>query len=466
MICSSVIAIRNKKSKGFTLFTALVGFIVIAIGLLVIQHMNNSEENYTQIIVGMKNQSEMEAIKDTLRLEGFNIFNFLFRLKFYTYLNDATGLTGQAIPIDYKSYRVNGIDDYKLKFENDIFFRMGNPEECSGDSLCLDDLRGNNAFATFLSTSIANQLYDFSGTVRGTYTFKVYDPVSHQERLDASLADTDLFALTYNTSNRTLEMTGAIGTVLVDTKLQRPLLTVMNCEARGDCEEGTFYVNADFSQIPDSKYFQIPRMFLFNKEFSAIDDAIIPKSYLMFYVPFRIFGAIDFAYGAIGDNAEDFSGIDETYGTVKTGTTVITNGSLSSIGSCDGSTSDLGLTTYSPEDNSALYTICAGIENEATSNDFSITYCELETVPYTTNTYTIADDHCGANGYSIVNQKISEYYLDIKVKDNSQLHRFGTTNLTYPLRFLVKIIDDPLPESVCKEISQNGPGNWQVGNDC
>jgi competence protein ComGF len=76
----------GKNAKGFTLFTALVGFIVIAIGLLVIQHMNNSEANYNQIIIGMQSQSEMEAIKDFLRLEAFNVFNILLRAKYINIL--------------------------------------------------------------------------------------------------------------------------------------------------------------------------------------------------------------------------------------------------------------------------------------------------------------------------------------------------------------------------------------------
>src|SRR3989344_799498 len=65
--------------KGFTLFTALVAFILIVLAMLLVQSMISTERTTSDIISDISEQQEMQAIADLARADALQVFNFGIR---------------------------------------------------------------------------------------------------------------------------------------------------------------------------------------------------------------------------------------------------------------------------------------------------------------------------------------------------------------------------------------------------
>ena len=146
--------------KAFTLFTALVSFIIIGIGVVVMQHVSNSEQNYAQVITALQNQQEMDAAKDLIRIDSLQVFSLLYRAKFYEYFsNDGNDLLNSDTlkvyhPVDDIGASTEFIQDwdtFQKAYSNELFFGKNN------------DGTPGNKFAVYIANKMLGLLYDYSG---------------------------------------------------------------------------------------------------------------------------------------------------------------------------------------------------------------------------------------------------------------------------------------------------------------
>ncbi len=67
------------KSRGFTLFTALLSIVLISLTWLLMSSMTNSEKSTTSTIDDIKQHDEMQSIIDLQRADAMQVFNFNLR---------------------------------------------------------------------------------------------------------------------------------------------------------------------------------------------------------------------------------------------------------------------------------------------------------------------------------------------------------------------------------------------------
>lgn len=73
--------------KGFTLFTALVSFVLILLSAMLVQTMIKAERDRTEVISNIQEQAEMQAMADLTRAEALQTFNYIIRKEIETYFN-------------------------------------------------------------------------------------------------------------------------------------------------------------------------------------------------------------------------------------------------------------------------------------------------------------------------------------------------------------------------------------------
>jgi len=83
--------------KGFTLFTAIISFILISLSILLIQNMVNTESNTVSIISDIQEQDEMRALADLARADAVQVFNLNLRRQIEYYLT----FSNNALDINY-----------------------------------------------------------------------------------------------------------------------------------------------------------------------------------------------------------------------------------------------------------------------------------------------------------------------------------------------------------------------------
>jgi hypothetical protein len=278
------------SKKGFTLFTALVSFILLGITVMVIQHVSNSEDNYTQILLALQTQDEINSLKDTLRQDGFHTFNLLLRKQIHAYFNvnlnienlDAESIEAlseqQDIPWAKASIldSTAEIEDLIEEFEVDRFFGKCDPKEKE----C-----GANPFASYLSQSMLSLLQNYSGSYKSKYSFKMFDPMAASRNVfDVQNPENIRMEGIYSGTKEGFEVT---------RKSEKDkFINYINCNNQS-CDNGSFYINIDFHKIEPQNYLNMPRILVYRQsDYSAIDDVILPRAKLSLYVPMRIFGAM------------------------------------------------------------------------------------------------------------------------------------------------------------------------------
>lgn len=269
------------KIKGFTLFTALVGFIIIGIGVLVIQHMSNSEQNYQSLLNSLLTQQEMDSSIHIIKLDAISAFDLIYRCKFYDFYKDK-GQTGIQIITDS-----TGWENYKARYIDETFGVDITAEEVSDNS---------NKVSGFVTSKLLSLLVGYKGSYKGgTYSFTIYD-YYYQSISGRPIDLSDL--------SNTASLTGTqLANSINQSTANQNFLNILDCK-NDSCERGSFYTNFDFTKIPYSLYLNLPRILIINNlDKSQIDDAILPYSKLSLYVPMRLFGAFKLAY----DTIEEFS---------------------------------------------------------------------------------------------------------------------------------------------------------------
>ena len=78
------------NSKAFTLFTALVSFVLIALGFVLVQSMIEAERSSAQTIETIDEQTEMQNIADLARADALQVFNIGVRYQFELWITSPT----------------------------------------------------------------------------------------------------------------------------------------------------------------------------------------------------------------------------------------------------------------------------------------------------------------------------------------------------------------------------------------
>ncbi len=232
-------------SKGFNLFTALVSFLLIALSVLLINGMIQSERSASTRISQEQRMAELQAVADISRSDAIQVFNYSLRKTIEDWMTDKN--TG-GITLDFMQDRE--WDDIKRKFAEAKF---GGTE-------------GGRQFAEFTSASL--QAIFFGEGSFGSYSISIEGEETFEEMLyeltKKSVEDDDFFEV-------------------IDCPTGNPK----------NCDKGTFYVNLKVAKLSQEEYEKLPRIRVINKSTGdEIKEIILPRANFRIYVPLRVFKAI------------------------------------------------------------------------------------------------------------------------------------------------------------------------------
>lgn len=254
------------STRGFTLFTALVGFVLIVLGFLLANSMLHSEDNLQQTIASIDEQSEMQSLSDLMQADAFQYLNWYFRVILENYLTDTT-----------YSYELNYVAGNNLQQFIDDF---------AGGTL------KSTGFAEFLTRGLTNS---FVGSGRTFKNYRVCLISCNQDEQEAWLS------IHTNKLRETLKR-------LIDEEIkQKKLIEPIGCPDcdDGHCVNGSFYVNLDLTLryvdgpmagqyvITDADLEDFPQISIESLASGrVIRQPILPRNYFRIFVPNRFMKAI------------------------------------------------------------------------------------------------------------------------------------------------------------------------------
>ncbi|MBN2127072.1 MAG: hypothetical protein JW703_01610, partial [Candidatus Diapherotrites archaeon] len=258
------IKLIKMNSKGFTLFTALVSFILIVLAVLVTQSMLGVESNAITVMSDLEEQSELQAIVDLARADALQTFNYDIRYALESYFQ----AEANNYPLDETE---KTLEDIKKGFINQFFVGT----------------TGNNdvtAFANRLASALENTL--------------------------ANINDPRGYTITLKTSPRQ-ETTDTMVKAMQKSQTNDKFMEIITCgEDEGipfDKCDGSFYINLDFASISNEDYEKLPALEIrSNSTGRTIRQPIIPRGNMRIYVPIRIFKVFEagrlIEFGENGNN--------------------------------------------------------------------------------------------------------------------------------------------------------------------
>lgn len=390
------------KNKGFTLFTALVGFVIIGIGVLVMQHMTNSEQNYQNLLSALLTQQEMDSSINIIKLDALVSFDIIYRTKFFDYYN-TNQQVGLYVP-DADSW-----EDYKDNYIKDVF----------GVDPNLDMNQQENKAAGFVSNKLINILSEYKGDYKGkTYYFRVYDYSIQEQKKQDLLGDTSLSL-----------SAGPLGRSINESLKSNEFISLLDCDS-GNCSRGSFYTNFDFLNIPYSNYLYLPRILIIKTlDNTMIDDSILPYSKFSIYLPMRVFGGLNLAYNTLTSFSDDKLKNLE-YGHLGN----INCESITDFSSLEAIS--INITTFEDElDNLNLSSYTNKIVN-----DFNIEISKIESNrKYISEIYFF--DVAGQSLTTLVKYKVSSVNITFDIWDNNLFENVGRIPMFYKFYGSKKVND-------------------------
>ncbi|MCR4334959.1 MAG: hypothetical protein NUV57_00290 [archaeon] len=247
------------KEKGFTLFTALIAFILIVLSLLLVQSMISTERNTSDIISAISGQEEIQAIADLARADALQVFNYGIRYSVEDFSirddNPPSGIPDEV----YVTFLDEEIlwDDLKKEFVAD---RFGVGED------------GKNKFALRAARHL-NFILEKTPDARGFII---------------DLEQTDRIAMETTLQKGFNEQVKG-GNI-------ENFFEVIGCDSGtfSDCI-GTFYITMDLSPdiMDDLEYEKFPLVKVQNVQSGkTLKEAILPRGRFRIYVPLRLFKAL------------------------------------------------------------------------------------------------------------------------------------------------------------------------------
>lgn len=242
------------REKGFTLFTALISFILIVLSLLLVQSMISTEASVSEIVNDISEQQEMQAIADLTRADALQGFNFGIRYTIEQFSTERSYILFEDSATSWNAIKEDFVKD-----------RFG-VYDC--DPVDPTDTCGNK-----FASRAAQHLIFIIETTTDARGFNIglenADKGTMEEILD-----------------KTMDAQAGKG----------EFFEVVNCE-NGEFHGclGTFYVTLDLS--PESMsvedYEKFPLVTVVNAATQrALKEPILPRGTFRIYVPIRLFKAL------------------------------------------------------------------------------------------------------------------------------------------------------------------------------
>lgn len=238
------------NQRGFTLFTALLSFILILLAGLLVNTMINAERTSNEVILEVEAQSRMQSLADLTRADALQVVNYGIRNAIEEYSQNQ----GNAYPYSSQTLSWQSVQD---DFSN-FFFGQGN--------------------GSILAGRIAANLYVIVQ--------------SNPRKIGGYTITTK--------GGQEPEIRQAIQNVLSQTNSgAQNFLQVVSCDettSPKDCV-GTFYVNLDFSLLSDADFEKLPAIHVYDEATGReLVEPVIPRGKFRIYVPLRLFKALKYAH--------------------------------------------------------------------------------------------------------------------------------------------------------------------------
>lgn len=265
-------SLAHKRAKGFTLFTALVGVLLVVLGVMLAQSMSSTERSTTEIIAENRLDQEMIDAATLAQADSLQEFNFGLRSAMEKYFSHAYSQRGYENYYELESAKWDApFEDIVSDFEGQHFgSRLNNIAEFTAEELT-QTLQGAKNTPDFLVRIPQFSQGDFTQTLKLAF-------VPDQE------------------TGNIIEPIDCDGTV-------------------NGCQGGAFYVNLDFSALDDDKYESLPKIEVIKKSTCRLEAnennvkdtidwdkctkkiriPIVPRAKVRVLVPLRIFKAITIA---------------------------------------------------------------------------------------------------------------------------------------------------------------------------
>ncbi|MBM3282221.1 MAG: hypothetical protein FJY86_02675 [Candidatus Diapherotrites archaeon] len=243
--------------KGFTLFTALLSFVLILLAGLLINTMINAERTSNEVVLEVEAQSRMQSLADLTRADALQVVNYGIRNAIEEYSQNQ----GNAYPYSSQTFAGATPSAAWQNVQNDFsnfFFGQGN--------------------GSILAGRIASNLYVIVQSNPRTISGYTISTKGGQEP----------------------EIKQAIQSVLAQTNTTtQNFLQVVKCDhntAPDKCV-GSFYVNMDFSLLSDVEYEKLPAIHVYDEATKReLVEPVIPRGKFRIYVPLRIFKSLKYAH--------------------------------------------------------------------------------------------------------------------------------------------------------------------------
>lgn len=245
------------SARGFTLFTALLSFVLILLAGLLINTMITAERTSNEVVLEVEAQSRMQSLADLTRADALQVVNYGIRNAIEEYSQNQ----GNAYPYSSQTFAGASPSAAWQNVQNDFsnfFFGQGN--------------------GSILAGRIASNLYvivQSSPRSVGGYTISTK-------------------------GGQEPEIKQAIESVLTQTNASNQnFLQVVKCEYDTPPSEcvGSFYVNLDFSLLSDAEYEKLPAIHVYDEATRReLVEPVIPRGKFRIYVPLRLFKALKYAH--------------------------------------------------------------------------------------------------------------------------------------------------------------------------
>jgi len=247
------------NSNGFTLFTALIAFVLIVLSMLLVQSMISTERSVSDIISDISEQEEMQAMADLSRADALQVFNYGIR---YSIEELSTRPDEDGTMVSYIIFP-STISSWSNLQKEFVKSRFGVGET------------GKNNFAS----RTAKHLISLLEKTPNTREFSFHLEGALQSEMETILSDI------YN------EQAGGSNLNSLEEFFE-----IVNCE-NGDYDNctGTFYITMDLSadSIDDSTYEKFPIVRVSNEKTGrTLKEPILPRGKFRIYVPIRLFKAL------------------------------------------------------------------------------------------------------------------------------------------------------------------------------
>ncbi len=337
---------------GFTLFTALVAFLLIVLAGLLVQSMIHSESVTSDILSDVEEQVEMQAIADLARADGLQVFNYGIRYSIEDYYREqenyflvdigdlddtpsdsdswneivaafAASEFGACIPRCENSEDCpNNTDCERAAGQSYGFCSCSSDTDCFRGERCCD---GDNCTgvssgtcactSSQLSYRIAQHLLDIlqiESTTFGSYGMEVDC---------GKFSDGSTRPCTQDLLQGTVQELINKSSKRVANDGSSEFFRVVQCDS-SNCGVGTFFMVLDLraededgtTWLSDETYEKLPQITITNYATGrTIREPILPRGTFRIYVPLRLFKAVQGSLGAADTLKEKHDAIDEIY---------------------------------------------------------------------------------------------------------------------------------------------------------